>query len=697
MQLKRGDARGAALLVENVSVYRGPVQILSNIHWRVEPTAKWGVVGANGCGKSTLLKALVGEAPCTDGIITISSTVNEGYLQQTALAGSNKTIYEEAASAMKAIQEARLFLQTAQDSVEQNPSIRNLQKLDSATARYEAVGGYTQEQKVATVLKGLGFGNNTMEQRCDELSGGWQMRVALARLLLSQPSLLILDEPSNHLDVNARKWLANYLKTYQGGAMVLVTHDVALLQSVSHICEIVGGTLQIYKSCTYTQYEEEKKARADAAVSEYERNEKKAAKLQGFVDRFGASANKASAAQSRVKQLEKMKQQGLLHAPTTLATTQTRFKPTLTLPDPPRAIGETLIALTQAQVGWTGPLVSGIDIKVKRGMKLLLRGPNGAGKSTILAALTGKLNLLQGTRIENEQLRYVTFFLLQHLGCFYVGTVARYMCCTHRFFVPFFESLGVFTQDLAQELDNNARAVDLVLAHAREGPHGDILVSEQDARSIMGRLGLSGDVTLRNVGDLSGGEKARVALSMFCLTANNCILLDEPSNHLDVECSSALSEALSDWGKEDGAVVVVSHDKAFCQEIGFTHIGTVQDGTLRVQERALRDGDWNMFDSETTDHDASEEEESTSSKPQVDRRRLQKLAYNAPKRIANLEELIEETESKMASIEEEMIANGSNMEKLMELTGKKDELDQKLASYMQEWEELEELLVTVAQ
>jgi ATP-binding cassette subfamily F protein uup len=181
---------------------------------------------------------------------------------------------------------------------------------------------------------------------------------------------------------------------------------------------------------------------------------------------------------------------------------------------------------------------------------------------------------------------------------------------------------------------------------------------------------------------------------LFCLTANNCLLLDEPSNHLDVEYISAMAEALSNWGNEDGAVVVVSHDRAFCQEIGFTHIGTVQNGSFTLEERTLREDNWNMFDSETMDN--ANEKVSTSSKPQVDRR-LQKLAFNAPKRIAKLEELIEETECKVATLEEEMMANGSNMGKLKELMQKKDELDQKLASYMQEWEESEELLVTVAQ
>ena len=244
---------------------------------------------------------------------------------------------------------------------------------------------------------------------------------------------------------------------------------------------------------------------------------------------------------------------------------------------------------------------------------------------------------------------------------------------------------------MAQELDNHARAVDLVLAHVREGPQGNILVSSEEARSMMGRLGLSGDAPLRKVGDLSGGEKARVALSMFCLKANNCLLLDEPSNHLDVECIKALSEALSNWGENDGAVVVVSHDRAFCQDIGFTHIGTVQHGTFTLEERALRESDWSLFDSDKNNAD----DESLSSTHKVDRK-LQKQAYNAPKRIAKLEELIEETEHKVALLEDEMLVSGSNVEKLMELTERRDQLNQQIALYMEEWEKLEDLLLTVA-
>jgi ATP-binding cassette, subfamily F, member 3 len=487
-----GDARGAALLLENVSVFRGPAPILRSIDWRVEPGTKWAIVGANGAGKSTLLKAIVGEVPIADGSVAIGTPLEEvGYLQQTAVAGSPRTIYEEAASGMTEVQEAAAAMQRATE-------LQDWEALDVATARFDALGGYQQEQTVGTILKGLGFNPETLHTtKCTELSGGWQMRVAFARQLLKNPSLSLLDEPGNHLDAAARSWLARYLSDYDGsGSMILVTHDVELLRSMDHICEIIPGAagVQIYKSCNYEQYLALKEERAAAAVTEYERNTEKAAKLQAFVDRFGASATKASAAQSRVKQLEKMQASGLLDAPPDAIVAQA-FLPSMKLPSPPRAVGATLLTLQDASIGYDDGkvLVSHVDLEITKGMKLLIRGPNGAGKSTCLHALRGTLPLLSGTRVASPDLR-----------------------------------LGMFTQDLAQELDVAARAVDLVTAYARTGLDGDITVSDQEARSAMGRLGLRGEKPLRRIGDLSGGEKARVALAMFALKPSNVYCLDEP-------------------------------------------------------------------------------------------------------------------------------------------------------------------------
>lgn len=469
------------------------------------------------------------------------------------------------------------------------------------------------------------------------------------------------------LSSSARDWLATYLSNYQG-SILLVSHDIALLtKSVNSIAEISGQTLIQYVSCNYDKYLTEKDFRAKSAMAEYERNVKEAARLQEFVDKFGASATKASAAQSRVKMIEKMRKEGKLDPPP-LSVMEKRWRPTLQLPDPPKGIGEKLLSLEGADIGHDiegEPLLRGIDLVINRGVKLILRGPNGAGKSTLLASLRGKLPLLQGKRVENEKLR-----------------------------------LGVFTQDLAQELDVNAQAMSLVTAYAREGTDGDITVSNQDARSVMGRLGLGDEKPLRKVGELSGGEKARVALSMFALKASNLLLLDEPSNHLDQECIEALGDSLSNWGGKDGSIVVVSHDRAFCEQVGFTHVGTVKDGKLTIEERGLQEKDWETYDingSITSTSACGEEVEidlTVEEKAEQDRKR--KLAFNAPKRIKKIEEMIGKSEAKIIEHEEEMMAVGNDVEKLMELTKKKTKEEESIVSLMEEWEEFEVVIAEVS-
>lgn len=282
-----------------------------------------------------------------------------------------------------------------------------------------------------------------------------------------------------------------------------------------------------------------------------------------------------------------------------------------------------------------------------------------AGKSTLLAALRGTLPLLAGERIENDLLR-----------------------------------LGVFTQDLAQELDVSARAIDLVTDYARTGVNGDITISDQDARGAMGRLGLGDEKPMRKVGELSGGEKARVALSMFALKPSNLLLLDEPSNHLDIECIEALGEALSSWGGKDGSVVVVSHDRNFCEQVGFTHVATVDGGSLRLEERGLTGGDWEMYDISSGDANESSQPQKTEmtaeEKAEWDRKR--KLAFNAPKRISKLEVLIEKAEEKIQEYDEEMMRVGSDVEKLLELSDRKAKEEENVSTLMEEWEYLETLI-----
>jgi len=560
-----GDTKGAELRLTDVAISRGANPLLKNIEWSVQKNERWGIVGINGAGKSTLLGAITGTVRMDSGKAYVGKHTRVGYLKQSAVSGSTKTVYEEARSEMTAVEDARLMLEATSKVVEDGDySEEALDKLAGAQEDFEMLGGYEQEQMVDTVLKGLGFEPEDSEQLCSDFSGGWQMRIALARLLLSAPSLLLLDEPSNHLDSAAKDWLGKYISKYDG-TVVLVSHDVTLMDaSVNNVAEITAGTLLEYRSCTYHKYLEEKEFRALSAQAAYEKNLEEAAHLQAFIDKFSAGT-KSKSAQSRVKALEKMKAEGKLDPPPVAVVTKARI-PQLDLPPPPKPHGENLLVMKDATIGYDpndAPLLKNISLEIPRGMKLLLRGPNGAGKSTLLKALRGNVpEMMQsGDRIENDRL---------FLGC--------------------------FTQDLAQELDKEARAVDLVTSYAREGSDGDITVSDETARNVMGRLGLGGEKPLRKVAALSGGEKARVALSMFALKASNLLMLDEPSNHLDVGCIQGLANALGNWGGKDGSIVVVSHDREFCEKVGFTHVGTVMDGSLVLEQRALRESDWEQYD-----------------------------------------------------------------------------------------------------
>ena len=421
------------------------------------------------------------------------SNLHCNILPKLCFLGSTKTVYEEAKSEMTALEDAKEVLDATTKVVEDGDySDEALENLANAQELFEQLGGYEQEQMVDSVLKGLGFDPEDSDRLCSSFSGGWQMRIGLARLLLSKPSLLLLDEPSNHLDSAARDWLGKYIAKYDG-SVVLVSHDVGLMDaSVNNVVEITAGTLIEYKSCTYNKYLEEKEFRALSAQAEYEKNLEEAASLQRFIDKFSAGT-KSKSAQSRVKALERMKAAGKLDPPP-VAVVQSARIPHLSLPPPPKPHGENLLELKDAVIGYGDdePLLKNINLKIPRGMKLLLRGPNGAGKSTLLKALRGNVEsmLQEGTRIENQQLR-----------------------------------LGVFTQDLAQELDKEARAIDLVTSYARTGQDGDINITDERARGVMGGLGLGGEKPLRQIKALSGGEKARVALSMFALKASNLLML----------------------------------------------------------------------------------------------------------------------------------------------------------------------------
>ena len=563
-------------MLKDVDVGVGDNTLISGLDWSILPNERWAIVGSNGCGKSTLLKAITGTGGelgvMQKGTVSIKSGTRLGFLEQTAVSGATSTVKDEVMSRMVEYQTALAEVEAAEAGCTEGSECE-LERLDAAYAAFESAGGYTVEVRVANVLRGLGFTEEDYDQPCNSFSGGWQMRIALARLLLSEPEVLILDEPTNHLDAAARKWLGEYVGKYEG-TVLLVSHDVEMLRrAVDSIAEVRGGAIETYKTMGYDKFLVEREERAARALAEYAAQERELKKMQEFVDRMGAKASKATQAQDRMKKIAKLEESMKLPAFVESERAKGR-RVKLTLAKPPPC-GQFPVNLKGAAFGYArppaaeegqesaeeeaeasvlerAPILSNAELAVERGMRLVVRGPNGAGKSTLLKALSGDLPLIEGERVEDERL-----------------------------------ALGLFAQDLAQELPQDARGVDYVCGEVRQH---DPLITDVAARTVMGSLGLHGEKATRRIGDLSGGEKARVALATFCLTPHNVLLLDEPTNHLDVEAIGSLLDALARY---EGAVVVVSHDRPFCEAIEATHVAYVANGVIDLEERGLRESDWN--------------------------------------------------------------------------------------------------------
>mmetsp|Transcript_30068 Transcript_30068/g.28734 ORF Transcript_30068/g.28734 Transcript_30068/m.28734 type:complete len:686 (-) Transcript_30068:247-2304(-) len=556
---------GAAIEIKDLRLSIGNNDIMNDVTWSILPKERWALVGRNGAGKSTLLRAITGTGDelvsISNGDIVIAKKARMGYLEQKGVSGSVSTVRQEVSSRMDRLTAATKALDTAEAAVAGgDTSDTMLIELEEASVEFEAAGGYTVEQKISNVLKGLGFIEEDYDRFCAEFSGGWQMRIALARLLLSEPDLLLLDEPTNHLDKGARDWLGNYLSKYDG-TLLVVSHDENLLQAaVSSIAEVRSGGVELYKSRSHDQWIFERDERVRTAQVAYDANQKEIARLQAFVDRFGAKTMGASMAQSRLKTIEKLETEGV-KAP----KVGDGPLPFLKLPPPPRG-SQQLLELTGCTLAWppkaigdneiddspAPSILKDCNLSITRGMRIVVRGPNGAGKSTLLSALSGKLIPMEGTRTEGDGLE-----------------------------------LGVFTQDLAQDLDQEDMATNVVCKMVRGK---DPTISDERARSALGALGLIGEKAIRKVGHLSGGEKARVALASFVLIPHNLLLLDEPSNHLDLATLKVLTAALR---KFEGSVVVISHDRRFLEELEPTHVVTVRGGKVNCEERTLRESDWN--------------------------------------------------------------------------------------------------------
>jgi ATP-binding cassette subfamily F protein 3 len=510
--------------LEEVMLAPGGEPLVEEGSWHIRSGERAGLVGSNGTGKSTLLRAIVGEGSIAGGQLHIRPGIRLGYLPQQAVSGSQATVWDEARSQMHHLQRLRSELELAEAGVTTGTD-GAAARLDRALEAFRHAGGFSEEETIGNVLHGLGFAPETWHQSCETFSGGWQMRIALARLLLSEPDVALLDEPTNHLDLLARSWLAEFLARAPF-ATVVVSHDRHLLDRVAqNIVEIRSRRLHHYAG-NFTRFLSERELRVEQQQTAFDRQREEIDRLERFVTRFKAKATKASQARSRQKQLDKMER---LEAP------ERQRLPRFSLPAAPASDLE-MITLRDVSLGWVPEqtVITGLDLRIERGMRLAVLGANGCGKSTLLAAMRGTLKPHSGRRRLGERVR-----------------------------------MGIFTQDLAAELPPEQTALEHISATAP-------MTSPEKIRSVLGALGLRGDMSLRLIGQLSGGEKARVALAALTARPHNLLLLDEPTNHLDTETVEVLVRALAAF---DGAMVLVTHDRYLVEQLA-THVLLIRDGQL---------------------------------------------------------------------------------------------------------------------
>ncbi len=499
------------LQFRQAAVRRGPRVLFENVDLTIHPGQKVGVVGANGCGKSSLLAVLRGELELDRGDLQRpDGWVLAHVAQETPAVDDPAVRYVMAGDAELANLEQALV--QAEADGDGNAIARIHVRLD-------AIDGYSAYSRASRLLAGLGFAPDAMERPVRAFSGGWRMRLNLARALMCRSDLLLLDEPTNHLDLDAVVWLEGWLQSYPG-TMLLIAHDRDFLDAcVDRIAHVADGTITLYTG-NYTAFERARAARLEAQAAQNVKLTRERAHLMAFVDRFRAKATKARQVQSRLKHLERMAEVAPVHAASPF---HFAFRPPEKLPNP-------LIQLEDVACGYgDAAIIQGVSLTLQPGDRLGILGRNGAGKSTLLKVLAGKSAAIRGVRREAEHLR-----------------------------------IGYFAQHQLEQLRSDWSPVRHLQAL-------DPALSEQLARNFLGGFGFSGDMAQSRVEPFSGGEKARLVLALLVYRRPNLLLLDEPTNHLDLEMREALNIALQDF---DGALVLVSHDRYL--------LSSVTDRFLRV-------------------------------------------------------------------------------------------------------------------
>src|SRR6267154_2048302 len=515
--------------------------LFENADWLITPESRIGLVGANGTGKSTVMKILAGSESLDYGSVSRAKGISAGYLPQDGLALSGRTVFAECMSVFSK-------LRAMEEEMEELTG--RMSELDHASPEYTQVAeryqrlehefttrdGYAIEAQVGTVLSGLGFRKEDWTRQTEEFSGGWQMRIALAKLLLQKPNLLLLDEPTNHLDLESRNWLEEYLSNYPF-AFVLISHDRYFLDiTVNRIIEIWNKKIWTY-SGNYEKYLSQKTQRQEQLEADYRNQRERIEQLEVFINRFRYQATKAKQVQSRIKELEKIERIELPPEEKSIHFTFPQPKPS----------GRSVVELIGASKSYGAKeVLKNVDLVIERGDRVALVGVNGAGKSTLIRLLSGNDALIEGE------------YKLGHNA-----------------------EPGYFAQDQYKELDTEARVLEDL------GEFSPVS-TQTELRNLLGCFLFRDDDVFKPIGVLSGGERNRYALLRMLLRPTNFLLLDEPTNHLDMRAKDVLLDALL---KYTGTVVFVSHDRYFIDKLA-TRVFEIGDGKVEVYPGNYEDYLW---------------------------------------------------------------------------------------------------------
>lgn len=618
------------LSFRDVSLRRGPRLLFEQTSFIIHANNKVGITGANGCGKSSLFSLILNELHADSGTVYLPTDSVIAHVAQETPAVRRAAI-EYVIDGDAGLRQLQAQLTQAEQN---NDGMQQAQIL----AQLETIDAYTANARAARLLTGLGFNTTDHQQAVETFSGGWRVRLNLARALMCRSNVLLLDEPTNHLDLDAVIWLENWLQQYQG-TLLLISHDRDFLDRVvNRIAHIEYQRITLYNG-NYTAFEQQRAEHLAQQQASHEKQQREITHMRSFVDRFRAKATKARQAQSRLKALERLTLIAPAHVDSPF---EFAFPAPAKLPKP-------LLLLENAAVGYSQiPLLTGLNLTLAPGDRIGLLGPNGAGKSTLIKLLAGELQPLDGKRQPAPYLQ-----------------------------------LGYFAQHQLEQL----RADDSPLTHLQRL---DKQASEKSLRDFLGGFGFQGDRALEPVGPLSGGEKARLVLAMLVYQKPNLLLLDEPTNHLDLEMRLALATALQAY---EGAMVIISHDRHLLRTV------TDQFYLVHGGQMALFDGDLEDYRQylqqaatlETAAEDEAQADHTAAARKLQRQEAAQKRQRSLPLRqeIQQLEKILTQLESRNKELQSDLsdasLYEQTNKARLKELLMQQADIQRQIAETEEAW------------